>query len=207
MKIAVYAIAKNEEQFVDRFCDSIEGADYVLVGDTGSTDKTVEKLRARDVEVINLTIKPWRFDMARNAVLTMLPADIDLCIALDLDEVMAYGWRKHIETLWENSGGFTRLEYMFHWGKGLRFAVHKIHARFGYLWKFPCHEYIMVDPQFTEKMVSTNQLLVDHLPDHDKSRTQYLPLLKATVAENPHCPRSRFYLGREYPFETVVQSD
>ena len=42
MKIAVYAISKNEEQFVNRFCDSAKDADIILIADTGSTDRTVE---------------------------------------------------------------------------------------------------------------------------------------------------------------------
>lgn len=200
MKIAVYAISKNEEQFVERFCESAKDADLILVGDTGSTDGTVKALKKCGAKVMNLHIKPWRFDMARNAVLTALPKDIDLCIALDLDEVMMPGWREHIETLWKNAGGFTRLRYLYDWGNDLVFAVQKIHSRDGYLWKYPCHEYIFIDPQFKEKHVSTNELLIKHLPDHNKPRTQYLNLLIATVEENKHCPRSRFYLGREYTF-------
>ena len=47
MKICVYAIAKNEEQFVDRWMDSMREADWVCVLDTGSTDRTVEKLADR----------------------------------------------------------------------------------------------------------------------------------------------------------------
>ena len=46
-KICVYAIAKNEEQFVDRWVDSMSEADVIVVLDTGSTDRTVEKLKAR----------------------------------------------------------------------------------------------------------------------------------------------------------------
>lgn len=45
MKIAVYAISKNEEQFVERFCNSAKDADLILIADTGSTDGTVEKAR------------------------------------------------------------------------------------------------------------------------------------------------------------------
>ena len=45
MKIAVYAISKNEEQFVERFCESARQADIILIADTGSTDNTVEKAR------------------------------------------------------------------------------------------------------------------------------------------------------------------
>ena len=49
MKVIVYAIAKNEEKFVDRWVDSMQEADEIIVLDTGSTDKTVEKLKKRNV--------------------------------------------------------------------------------------------------------------------------------------------------------------
>ena len=45
-KIYVYAISKNEEKFINRWMDSVNKADGVYVLDTGSTDKTVEKLKA-----------------------------------------------------------------------------------------------------------------------------------------------------------------
>ena len=45
MKVVVYAICKNEEQFVDRWMDSMGEADQVAVLDTGSTDGTVRCLR------------------------------------------------------------------------------------------------------------------------------------------------------------------
>ena len=49
MKIVVYAIAKNESSFVDRWMDSMSEADQVVVLDTGSDDGTAERLRARGV--------------------------------------------------------------------------------------------------------------------------------------------------------------
>ena len=44
-KVIVYAISKNEEKFVDRWIKSMSEADEIYVLDTGSTDKTVEKLK------------------------------------------------------------------------------------------------------------------------------------------------------------------
>ena len=44
MKICVYAIAKNEEKFVERWVSSMREADGIYVLDTGSTDRTVGKL-------------------------------------------------------------------------------------------------------------------------------------------------------------------
>ena len=43
MKICVYAISKNEEMFVERFCAAAKDADMILIADTGSTDATVAK--------------------------------------------------------------------------------------------------------------------------------------------------------------------
>ena len=50
-RICVYAICKNEEKFAEAWMDSIQEADIVVVVDTGSTDHTVEKLRARGARV------------------------------------------------------------------------------------------------------------------------------------------------------------
>jgi len=97
MKICVYAISKNEQQFVQRFCESAKDADLILIADTGSTDDTAEEARrwkqnsidARaNLMVHDICITPWRFDLARNAALALIPRDIDVCISLDLDEVM-----------------------------------------------------------------------------------------------------------------------
>ena len=55
-KISVYAISKNEEKFVDRWVDAMEEADEIIVLDTGSSDKTVEKLKKRGVKVIKKNI-------------------------------------------------------------------------------------------------------------------------------------------------------
>ena len=72
MKIVVYAICKNESGFVDRWMDSMQEADRVIVLDTGSTDDTVQKLRSRGARVYEEQFSPWRFDTARNWW-TMMP--------------------------------------------------------------------------------------------------------------------------------------
>ena len=47
MKIAVYTIALNEENFVKRWFESAKEADYLLIADTGSTSSF-----ARDIPVV-----------------------------------------------------------------------------------------------------------------------------------------------------------
>lgn len=198
LKICVYAISKNEAQFVQRFCESAIDADMILIADTGSTDGTDAKARAYGAIVHSICISPWRFDHARNAALALIPKDIDVCVSLDLDEVMEPGWREEIERVWTE--GTTRLRYMFDWGMGIKFQYEKIHARHGYHWHHPCHEYPRPDGRTNERYAHTNQLLVSHHPDPTKSRGQYLDLLKLSVTEDPFCPRNAFYYARELSF-------
>ena len=82
-KICVYAICKNEEKFVDRWYESIKDADGIFVLDTGSSDDSVKKLKKHGITVKEMEIKPWRFDVARNEALKMIPEDFDICISLD----------------------------------------------------------------------------------------------------------------------------
>ena len=99
-KICVYAICKNEEKFIERWVNSMKEADKIYVLDTGSTDKSVELLKKLGVEVKEEVITPWRFDVARNKSLEMLPQDTDICVCTDLDEVFNPGWREKLEEIW-----------------------------------------------------------------------------------------------------------
>ncbi|CAB4123479.1 hypothetical protein UFOVP46_10 [uncultured Caudovirales phage] len=198
MKVAVYAIAKNEEQFVERWAESAKEADVRFILDTGSVDSTVDTARSFGVEVMVASISPWRFDDARNASLALLPADIDYCIALDMDEVLVPGWREELE-----KATATRPRYKYTWswvdGKpGLQYNGDKIHKRHGYRWKHPVHEVLVTDRMDeTQEVIS---LEIHHHPDETKSRGQYFPLLELSTKEDPTDDRNAFYLGREYFF-------
>jgi tetratricopeptide (TPR) repeat protein len=196
-KICVYAISKNEEMFVNRFCKSAADADMILIADTGSTDGTVALAKANGAYVPEIYISPWRFDLARNAALSLIPKDVDICVSLDLDEELQPGWREEIERVW--SYGTTRLKYKFDWGVGIVFYYEKIHGRSGYKWHHPCHEYPVPD-RITELWARTDMLLVIHKPDPTKSRGQYLDLLRISIEEDPTDPRNAFYYARELSF-------
>jgi glycosyltransferase involved in cell wall biosynthesis len=111
MKVAVYSIALNEEKFVERWYECAKEADYLLIADTGSSDRTVELAKSLGINVVEISINPWRFDDARNASLAVIPGDIDYCIALDLDEVLVPGWRKHLEVAYKNKWTRASLSY------------------------------------------------------------------------------------------------
>ena len=198
MKIAISAIAKNESQFVERFCESAREADLIQIADTGSTDDTVARAIACGADVHEICISPWRFDLARNAAIALLPKDVDIIVSLDLDEVLEPGWRQEIERVWKEDT--TRLRYKFDWGQGISFFYEKIFSRHGYRFHHSCHEYPVPDARTREVWASTEKLLVRHLPDSTKSRGQYLDLLKVAVTEDPNCPRNAFYYARELTF-------
>ena len=200
MKIAVYAISKNEEGFVERFMESAKLADYVIIGDTGSTDGTPDLARSLGATVHSIYVDPWRFDIARNAVLALIPRDVDVCISLDLDEVLEPGWRDEIERVWTEHPATTNLWYFFDWGAGFEFWYRKIHSRKGYFWWHACHEDIRLDPRVEEKNFWLPKKLISHYPDPTKSRGQYMEILSASVKEDDRDPQHWFYYSRELTF-------
>lgn len=202
-KIVVYAISKNEEKFVDRWVDSMQEADEIYVLDTGSTDKTVSKLKKRKVNVKKKIIKPWRFDVARNESLKLVPSDADICVCTDLDEVLEKGWRKKLEEIWQDN--ITRLRYNYNWKLDennkpiVNFYIDKIHIRDNYKWTHPVHE-VLTYTNGNEVFLTTDEITLNHYPDNTKSRSSYLPLLELSVKEDPEDDRNMHYLGREYMY-------
>ena len=203
-KVCVYTIAKNEEQFVRRWVESMQEADGIFVLDTGSTDHTVELLQDLGVHVFQEEIRPWRFDAARNRSLELIPEDYDICACMDLDEFFTPGWREELERVWHPDA--TRASYRYVWNylpdgrEGTIFWPNKIHARHGYRWRNPVHEVLTRTVPTREVFVTMQNVTLEHHADPNKSRGQYLPLLELSVQENPHDDRGMHYLGREYMF-------
>jgi len=204
LKICVYAISKNEEQHVKRWVHSVKEADAIYVLDTGSSDQTVKLLKEEGCHVEIKKINPWRFDVARNLSLDMVPEDTDVCVCVDLDEVFLPGWRKEIEKTWNDT--CTRLRYMYHWKLDEEenpityFYLDKIHSRKGYTWKHPVHEVLTYQKDGTESFQLAKNIVLKHYPDVHKSRSNYLSLLELSVKEDPEDDRNMHYLGREYMF-------
>lgn len=203
MKIIVYAISKNEEKFVDRWANSMKEADAIYVLDTGSTDDTVEKLKRHGVVVKQEIIKPWRFDVARNKSLDLVPEDADLCVCTDLDEVFDVGWRKRLEEqIRDNNHARYNYNWQFDDNKNpiISYYLNKIHTRFDYKWVYPVHEVLEYTGESPEKVITLDDITLNHYPDKNKSRTSYLPLLELAYKENKDDPRILHYLGREYMY-------
>jgi glycosyltransferase involved in cell wall biosynthesis len=204
MKVAIYTIALNEAQFIKRWYESAKDADYLLIADTGSTDETYDIAEELGIAVVSIKVMPWRFDLARNAALTMLPEDMDYCIALDMDEVLVGSWKEELAKAKEKEITRPRYKYTWSWKDseekipGLQYGGDKVHTRSGYRWKHPVHEVLISDR--VQETQGWFDFEIHHHPDHSKSRSQYLPLLELAVQEDPWDDRNAYYYARELFF-------
>lgn len=217
IKICVYAIAKNEAKFAVKWYNSMKEADYVAVLDTGSTDNTVKILKNLGAIVETKVIDPWRFDVARNESMKLVPDDADVLVCTDLDEVFEDGWADAIRDAWI-PGVHERGEYNYIWkhnpdgSPDVLYNYNKIHTR-NWIWRTPVHEYLTRendDKNFYYTKEKTcflhDKITLHHFPDNTKSRQGYLDLLKIRVDEYPDDKISVLYLAREYWFRNQYEN-
>jgi glycosyltransferase involved in cell wall biosynthesis len=201
LKIAVYTIALNESAHVERWAKSALGADYRIVADTGSTDDTVQRLREAGVTVYRIAVRPWRFDDARNAALSLVPSDVDVCVSMDMDEFLEPGWRQKLEAAWtsQTTALWCRKAQRSSIDDAMpkTWAVKKFHARQGYRFKRPVHEALYFSGE--EVTCSCQDIVICEIQDRSKTtRQQYLPLLELAHNESPEDSQICFWLGRDY---------
>jgi len=178
MKIAVYTICKDEEQFAKRYAEQAREADAIIVTDTGSSDQTIPLLTSGGAQINAVKINPFRFDYAFNAAIDNIPEDFDACFRVDLDEVIEPGWRSIVEREWNDNviciDRPTVGDKIF----GL-YRPSRIHPRHNFRWQGAIHERL-IGPGVKRD----SDLRVIHTPDHKKDRN-YLPYARMGAAEDP----------------------
>lgn len=204
-KICVYAICKNEMQWIDRWLDNMGEADYIVVLDTGSTDGSFEKLLndPRVTRVEQEIINPWRFDVARNESMKLCPEDANVLVCTDFDELFNPGWATILRANWKED--YDRCHYTYAWSHNSLgepqdvFKYDKIHNH-NYYWKFPVHEVLYpYDPKKPEEVLDAGtHIFLHHYQDTSKPRGNYFDLLQLSVEENPEESHVRMLLAREY---------
>ena len=181
-KVAVYAICKNEERFVDRALFSVSNADYIIVMDTGSTDNTLNKLNELktmlpQLQIYEKEINPWRFDVARNECLKFIPKDADILVSIDMDEIFPNNWKEMIEEDFDkgynkitvNKQDFDengRVAAIFQY---TRITGSKLH------WEGAIHEEPILDEE--ERPYIDQRFTIMHKPDKAKNR-DYLSIME-----------------------------
>lgn len=186
MNIAVYAIAKDEINNTEQWMRCVRFADHVVVADTGSTDGTAEALRSLGAAVHDISLRPWRFDHARNSVLDLLPADIDVCISLDLDERLLDGWRHGVESAWLPDTTKLMCTYIDGFDQENNVpnisTVFKIHSRYGYRWARQIREHLV--PNHDEQMCTARSVVIYHQRNPDRT-ADHSHMLASAHREDP----------------------
>jgi len=204
-KFAAYAIAKNEEKNVPRFIDAINACNLpIYVLDTGSKDKTVSLLKRASAFVTEQKIEPWRYDVARNAALALVPDDVTHCIRLDLDEEIQ---KDVYDELFGKALNLTRVNHLFQLDASIPESIsyHScVHSRHDYEWRYAAHELFLPKEGIVEKSIMLDSVLIKHYPPKNRTHT-YSKILQAAYDSGEHDDRTTFMLGRDLYFEASYQ--
>lgn len=230
IRVAVYAICKNESKFIDQWIQNIwcegRGADQVFLLDTGSTDNSIQifqdvleryQIPTAWLQIKQQIVSPWRFDVARNINMNQIPTGaFDVFYCIDLDElVLPDFWADLRQTVFEHPN-FERILYKYAWSHNevtgepeYVFWYDKIHgARGGWYWEYPVHEALNCNQEDKSALcyqgyyqLDENKIYLHHYPDQSKSRGSYLNLLKQRAVEYPNDLYGLYYLAREYSFK------
>ena len=219
-RIAVYAICKDELQFVDKWMESMLEADVVCVLDTGSTDGTWERLNywkdkyPNKIFLDQKVFKPWRFDTPRNESMKLIPDGMDMWWCTDLDELATPGWADSFREQRDDSCG--KMTYKYAWSHhsdgspGRVFWYDKLtSADRRWRWVHPVHEQLSLgeaDASYKIGELDGNTIYLHHYPVEKSSRSNYLPLLELRCKENPDDFYGHIYLSHEYLYQNKPQN-
>lgn len=183
-KVCIYAICKNESKFIYRWFNSIKDADYICVLDTGSTDNTttlLEEIRNKYPDKVfwsQKEIKPWRFDVARNESMKLIPEDTDICVSADLDDIFPKDWKDFI--IEDIEKGYTKILGVYqYYENDTPAGVIPLDRTSVYgqaHWEGALHERLVCE---NENKIVDERFLVEHRQDLTKERRKiYLEAAK-----------------------------
>ena len=195
-KVCVYAICKNEIQMIEQWLERAKEADYIVVLDTGSTDGTWELLQQKAIICAQEIIAPFRFDVARNKAMNLIPKDCDICLPLDIDQYATKDFVKKIKQHWrkELSALIMPQYYITTNTCGRWFA----HSRNNIVWNYPVYEQI----SFNGSTKQITDIIIIHIWDKDKNSHQiYSELANLAIQENPqdpYCKQINYLINKRY---------
>lgn len=194
-KVCAYAICKNEIKHIKEWLERVKEADVVVVLDTGSTDGTWEVLQDANIICAQKIIEPFRFDVARNEALNLVPKDCDICFPLEMDMYLCPGWANMLKHAWAPDISILRVPQYFKTNNTNGYWI--AHAREGGAWHYPVYEVYKRPGRVAE----TYAPIIIHDWDVKKSsHGMYLELAELAVQENPldpYCRRTRRTILKE----------
>lgn len=193
-RIVLSMIVKNEEAVIDRCLDSVlPHVNHAVINDNGSTDRTLEILTARGVEIF--ATQWWDFATNRNVALqeAEVCGEYVLC-GLDADEELVvpdgWVWPELAADVYTITCHYGPLRYQ-------RRAVVRSGAHFH--WRGVIHEALVCDEAHTEARLPDVYIQVhsDGARARDPATSEHdLEVLLKAVRDEPKNSRYRFYLAQ-----------
>lgn len=168
-KIAVYGVCKNEESNIHKWYEHAKDADYILLLDTGSTDNTVSIAEELGINVFHASISPWSETVAKNTAMALLPSDVDICVCLDLDQIIQTpNWKSVI--LKDTDFNIGVADYLL--ANGYKETIEKqklptLHSRFNVFWFGYRPRLRYIDYEKSDYRTRAIDISIYHLPGTD----------------------------------------
>ena len=211
MKIATCMMLKNEQKRISVSLESIVGvADGLVVYDTGSTDSTLEIVRAFcDKNGIALHVKLGEFvdfSTSRNVLMEFADSlDYEFLLLLDCNDVVQHagGLREYLRSQPEDATAWLVVQEWWSGFLNRYMNVRLLRAKSGWRYKGVVHEYLynQTHDQFARLIVPDMILYQDRTQDDDKTGKRFgrdRDMLIAEHRKNPDDARTVFYLGQTY---------
>lgn len=215
MKTAAYTICKNELKYVEKWLHYTQHFDYRVILDTGSIDGTYELFKEFQKNDPGLILEqkvftPWKFDVARNYNLNMIPDEVEWCLSPDLDEYFSLNVLEEMNTTIRDNPKVTniacdRLDIYtptVRVGPPDLLPTNKIHRRHDYIWVQPIYEHVWFKFHDTAEEVEIYNPRIYLIHDQDfkkQSRPElYTKMLLEEFESNPSNCWTLWYLLVQY---------
>lgn len=192
MKICVYGLVHNVGDRAIAWINHIQNADYIILGDTGSTDGSLAVLEHYGAKIYNIRINPWRYDIARNTLLSLIPEDTDIAIALDYNQTLSSDWKNILLEHWLPDTTKVKVKHKLVNNDCIN--VNLIHTPFGLCWTNPVYESLSLS--LTDQIVSCDNITITD--EFEYKWGDIHQLLTTAVNENPKNNEMVFRLGHYY---------
>lgn len=208
--LALSVIMKNEEDHIDRFFESLDlrQFDQIVVVDTGSTDKSLEKLAAWKPKIKELTLIQieWPDDFAKARQVGLDACKTDYMFWADLDDVLqGTECLKHIINENPHIDSFVmKYNYAIEPTTGAVTCVlwrERLVKCGKHMWKGRLHEVLCALEPIVQ--IKNYEVIFNHFPrstnEANKERKERnLSILHKALKDDPNEPRTYFYLGNAY---------
>ncbi len=190
--LGVVMIVKNESAMLAECLESVKGADFITIVDTGSVDNTKEIANKYTNKVLDFV---WCDDFAQARNFALQNANGDFLLSIDADEVLEEGGIEKIRAFIENSDKKSFAVKMR--TDGNEFFVPRVFKKdLTVFWVGRIHE--ILNTPFEE--IINVSITYRSSPAHAIDPQRNIRILEKAYEDEPNNTRCMYYLGREYGY-------